>query len=151
MENNIAFLCMDVSRLLRKQLDEAAKKVGATGAQWRTLLVLRQLPGLTQGAMAEYMDVEPMTICRMVDRLEQAGFVERRRDPADRRAWQLFLTDAAKPVVEELQQIGLSMVDRSIRDLSQDQIEQLRTSLNHIRGNLLNMDGPAELLEVKNG
>lgn len=151
MEDNIAFLCMDVSRLLRKRLDEAARVVGATGAQWRTLLVLRRSPGLTQGAMAEYMDVEPMTVCRMVDRLEQAGFVERRRDPADRRAWQIFLTEAAGPVVEELHQIGSSMLDRMTQDLDQDQVDQLRASLGHVRGNLLKMDAPKELLEVKNG
>lgn len=151
MEDNIAFLCMDVSRLLRKQLDEAARVVGATGAQWRTLLILRRSPGLTQGALAEYMDVEPMTVCRMVNRLEQAGFVERRRDPADRRAWQLFLTEAAEPVVEDLQQIGFSILDRIIKDLNQDQVEQLRALLNHVRGNLLKMEEPAELLGAKHG
>jgi DNA-binding MarR family transcriptional regulator len=102
MQNNIAFLTSDVSRLLRKRFDVVSRRFGVTGPQWRMLAALRRTPGVNQGALAQWLEVEAITAGRMIDRLEKSGMVERRADPHDRRAWRLFLTDAATPLLDEL-------------------------------------------------
>ena len=102
MTETLGFLMSDVSRLMRRRFDERARTSGATGPQWRTLKILERREGLNQGQLAEMLEVEPITACRMIDRLEEAGLVERRRDPADRRAWRIFLTDKARPVLSDL-------------------------------------------------
>lgn len=126
----------DVSRLLRRRFDERARKSGATGAQWRTLKVLERHEGLNQGKLAEHLEVEPITLCRMVDRLEESGFVERRRDPADRRAWQIFLTDKARPVLEDLKNIGGGVIEEALDGFTARQRDEFIGSLNAIRANL---------------
>ncbi|MGD9809991.1 MAG: MarR family winged helix-turn-helix transcriptional regulator [Sphingobium sp.] len=151
MENNIAFLCVDIGRLFRKRFADAARCVGGTGAQWRALIVLRRMPGISQGTLAERLDVEPITACRMVDRLEQAGLVERRRDPADRRAWRLFLTDAADPVVDELEDIGARMLEQATSVLDEDEKERVRRGLSAIRDTLAATDEQPCVREVSNG
>ena len=97
MTDTLGFLIADVSRLIRRRFDERARLIGATRAQWRTLVVLSRHEGINQGGLAELLEVEPITLCRMIDRLEEAGLVERRRDPGDRRAWRIYLTDKARP------------------------------------------------------
>src|SRR4051812_43636125 len=79
MTDALGFLMSDVSRLMRRRFDERARKSGATGPQWRTLKILERHEGLNQGQLAELLEVEPITCCRMIDRLEESGFVERRR------------------------------------------------------------------------
>ena len=79
------------SRLVRRAFDARARAIGVTRPQWQVLSALRRHPGVNQGALADLLDVEPITVCRMVDRLQEAGLVERRPDPADRRSWRLHL------------------------------------------------------------
>lgn len=143
MDDNIPFLCHDISRLFRKRFDEVARKLGSTGAQWRTLLVIQRIPGISQGALAERMDVEPITACRMIDRMEQAGLVERRRDPDDRRMWQLYLTQEAEPVLAELKQIGGKMLEWVTSELSEEQHARLIQELSLVRNKLAGEGGPA--------
>src|ERR1700755_3539395 len=102
MSDSLGFLISDVSRLMRRRFDERARQLGATRAQWRTLTMLSRNEGTNQGALAELLEVEPITLCRMIDRLEESGLVGRRRDPADRRAWQLFLTEKSTPMLADL-------------------------------------------------
>lgn len=137
MELNLAFICNDVARLFRKRFAEAARGVGGTGAQWRALLALQNYPGINQGALAERLDVEPISACRMIDRLEQAGLVERRRDPGDRRVWQLFLTEAAAPVVEELHAIGEALLEQAAAALESEERDRLITYLSKVRETLI--------------
>src|SRR3546814_12659793 len=85
---------------MRRRFDEMSRDTGITRPQWRVLGSVHCNPGINQGTLADMLDVEPITTCRMVDRLEQAGLVERRHDPNDRRAWQIFLTDAAMPLID---------------------------------------------------
>ena len=85
----------ETSRIMRRYYDRGVAALGVTTAQWRVLLRLAREPGLKQVELAERMDVEPITACRIVDRLEEAGLVERLRDPEDRRAWRLELTGKA--------------------------------------------------------
>jgi DNA-binding MarR family transcriptional regulator len=136
MTETLGFLMSDVSRLMRRRFDERARKSGATGAQWRTLKILQRHEGLNQGQIAELLEVEPITCCRMIDRLEEAGLVERRRDPADRRAWRIHLTDAARPKLEELHDIAGEMIESALQGLDPSQREALIASLNLVRSNL---------------
>ncbi|WP_343040081.1 helix-turn-helix domain-containing protein [Parasphingorhabdus halotolerans] len=82
MSDNIGFLIGDISRLIRRTFDERAKEIGVTRPQWRVLTWLQRNEGISQGALAELLELDAMTICRMVDRLEAAELVERRSDPA---------------------------------------------------------------------
>lgn len=138
MDMNLGFLCGDVSRLMRKHFDIAAREMGVTGPQWRVLANVARDPGLNQGTLADRLDVEPITTCRMVDRLEQAGLLERRRDPLDRRAWQLFLTDAAKPLMENLHRVGDEMLAMATEGLTAAERQILSDLMMRIRENLIN-------------
>ncbi|MGK6355500.1 MarR family winged helix-turn-helix transcriptional regulator [Sphingomonas sp. DT-207] len=136
MTETLGFLMSDVSRLMRRRFDERARKSGATGPQWRTLKILERREGLNQGQLAELLEVEPITCCRMIDRLEEAGLVERRRDPADRRAWRIYLTDKARPVLDELHGIAGEMIEQALQGLDARQRTELIESLNTIRSNM---------------
>jgi len=126
----------DVSRLMRRRFDERARTTGATGAQWRTLKILERREGINQGQLAEMLDVEPITACRMIDRLEESGMVERRRDPGDRRAWLIHLTEKARPVLAELHVVASGMIEDALQGLSTSQVETLLHSLNTMRSNM---------------
>ncbi len=151
MESNLAFLCADIGRLFRKRFGELASQTGPTGAQWRALLVLQRCPGINQGALAEHLDVEPITACRMVDRLEQSGLVERRRDPNDRRAWSLYLTDTAFPAVAKLKANGAGLLDWATSDMSQEEAETVRRCLTRIRDKLGTADETNSPKEAHHG
>ncbi len=148
MAESFGFLLSDTARLLRRRFDERARSSGASVAQWRALKILSRHPGMNQGQLADQLEVEPITACRMVDRLEEAGFVERRRDPADRRAWRIHVTDKASPVLEELQVLAEVMIEDTLQGLTPEQREQLIGSLQTVRDNLSNIQ---EGKEAANG
>lgn len=126
----------DVSRLMRRRFDERARGSGATGPQWRTLKILQRREGLNQGQLAELLEVEPITCSRMIDRLAEAGLVERRGDPEDRRAWRIFLTEKARPMLDDLHRIASEMIEDALQGLDARQRDTLVESLNVIRSNL---------------
>jgi DNA-binding MarR family transcriptional regulator len=136
MNESVGFLLSDVSRLMRRRFDERARSSGASVAQWRVLKILQRQPGLNQGQIAEMLEVEPITSCRMIDRLEESGFVERRRDPSDRRAWRIHLTDAAQPVLTDLHLLAEVMIEGALHGLDPERRDALVQSLNMIRSNL---------------
>jgi DNA-binding MarR family transcriptional regulator len=142
MTDSLGFLISDVSRLLRRRFDERARQLGTTRAQWRTLLTLSRNEGLNQGALADLLEVEPITLCRMIDRLEEAGMVERRRDPGDRRAWLLFLTERSKPVLEELKLMAEDLIEGVLSGMNDSARSVLGDSLNLMRSNLLSLPSP---------
>lgn len=155
MTEHLGFYVNDIGRLMRKRFDGAAKQLGVTGSQWRVLFMLHRTPGINQGQIAERLEVEPITTCRMIDRLEQAGLVERRRDPTDRRAWQIFLTDAADPLLTQLGLVAEDMRSQSLQGFSFREVEQLQEMLDRLRNNLIDdystdLD-PAAKKEVLNG
>lgn len=99
---DLLFLLHDVARLLRYEADRRAGAHGMTRAQWVILFWLERQPGLSQKELAEILEVEPITVARLIDRLEGRGMVERRPDPRDRRIWRLHLLPPAASVLEEL-------------------------------------------------
>lgn len=140
MDDSIAFLLSDVSRLIRRRFDDRARSIGVTRAQWRTLTALSRREGLTQGALAELLEVEPITLCRMIDRLEEAGHVERRRSPVDRRAWNIYLTAQSRPLLGRLRTIADEVVERSLRGLGEGERAALTAALDQVRRNLTDTD-----------
>jgi len=91
-----------LARLVRTEADKRARTQGMTRAQWTLLLNLERQPGLLQKELAELLEVEPITVARLVDRLEARGMVERRADPTDRRCWRLHLTCNSRPLMSEI-------------------------------------------------
>jgi len=136
MTDSVGFLISDVSRLMRRRFDERARRIGVTRTQWRTLTLLKRHEGINQGGMADLLEVEPITLSRMIDRLEEANLVERRPDPADRRAWQIFLTPKALPILDQLRVLAGDVIETALSGLDEDQREQLMASLSAIRTNL---------------
>ena len=95
-------LLHDVARLLRTRFDQRARARGMTRAQWVILARLNAQPGLSQIEMASLLEVEPISVGRLIDRLEARGLVERRPDPADRRVRRLHLLPSAQPILDEI-------------------------------------------------
>lgn len=138
MSDTLGFNITDVARMLRREFDTRARRIGVTRAQWRTLAILARNQGCNQGTLADLLEIEPISAARMIDRLEEAGLVERRRDPADRRAWRIHLTDTAQPLLGQLRTIGEALNEDALTGLSHDEREQLETMINRIRINLSN-------------
>jgi DNA-binding MarR family transcriptional regulator len=136
MSDGLGFLIGDVSRLLRRSFDERARGIGVTRPQWRMLSTLKRHEGSNQGALADLMDVEPITLCRMVDRLEESGLVERRANPADRRAWQLYLTPKGQALMDELRPLALSLFDDALDGLDAEAQSALFAALETVQSNL---------------
>lgn len=110
--------------------------MGVTRQQWRTLSVLKRHEGSNQGTLAELLEVEPITLGRMIDRLEEAGWVERRRDPGDRRVWRIHLTDAAQPVLHQLKGIADSLFVDAAEGIAPADQARLHALLEQLRSNL---------------
>ncbi len=146
MSDDLGFLIGDTSRLLRRSFDERARSKRVTRPQWRVLGLLKRFDGSTQVALADMLDVEPITMGRMIDRLQEAGLIERRPDPADRRAWRVHLTVAGQSKITELAPLALEMFEEALVGLSQKQQSELEDMLNIIRANLTRQP-----LEVANG
>ncbi|MGH7152572.1 MAG: MarR family winged helix-turn-helix transcriptional regulator [Acetobacteraceae bacterium] len=102
-QRDLLFLLHDVARLLRVDADKRARAHGMTRAQWAILIWLERQPGITQKELAELLEVEPITVARLIDRLEARGMVERRPDPKDRRIWRLHLRAPALPMLREIE------------------------------------------------
>ncbi|MGD0192043.1 MAG: MarR family transcriptional regulator [Rhizomicrobium sp.] len=101
-DRDILMLVHDVARMMRVRFDQRARLNGMTRAQWVILARLDRQPGLSQNEMASILEVEPISVGRMIDRLEARGLVERRADPTDRRVRRLHLLPAAKPILDEI-------------------------------------------------
>ena len=136
MIEDLGFLIGDTGRLLRRAFDERVRAKGITRPQWRVLGLLNRFGGSTQVALAEMMDVEPITLGRMIDRLQEAELVERRADPKDRRAWRIHLTPAGEASLVDLKPMANALFDDAVAGLSASQQNELEAMLNVMRANL---------------
>jgi len=137
MQTNIAFLATDIGRLFRKRFDTSARAVGVTGPQWRVLAALSFHPGITQAVLAGLLDVEAITVGRMIDRLQKSGLVERRPAPADRRAWLLFITPAAEKLLGDLQKVAEGLMAETLANFAPEEFDEMVKLLNRLRDNLV--------------
>ena len=136
LDRSFGFLVHDVARLLRKRFDQRARSLGLTRAQWSLLAHLARNEGINQSALAEILEVEPITVVRLADRLEAAGWIERRPHPRDRRLRLLYLTDKAVPVFGRMREIGAEVREEALSGLSGAAREQLVEALLVIKANL---------------
>lgn len=132
----VGFLLHDVARLLRKRFEQHARDSGLTRSQWQVLAYLDQNAGIQQGALAELMDVEPITVGRLLDKLESCGLAERRPHATDRRIWQLYLTEKARPKLTELRALGEHTRAEAFGDIPQAERDQLLATLGQMKANL---------------
>jgi DNA-binding MarR family transcriptional regulator len=126
---DVLFLLHDVARLIRVEADKRARAHGMTRAQWAILIRIERQPGLTQKELAEAMEVEPITVARLIDRMEQRGVIERRPDPRDRRVWRLHLRPAAQPLMAELHVVRTALARTVTCGLDFAAIETLNDTL----------------------
>ncbi|MGA7801057.1 MAG: MarR family transcriptional regulator [Gammaproteobacteria bacterium] len=141
LDRSLGFLLHDVSRLLRKRFDRRARALGLTRAQWSVIAHLRRNEGLTQSALADILEVEKITLCRLVDRLEAAGWVERRPHPEDRRANALYLTPKAYPILDRMGAISQEIRTEAMSGLRPEEQEHLLDTLLRLKQNLLEREG----------
>ncbi len=136
MSDGLGVLITDSARLLRRRFDERARVLGVSRAQWQVLFALSRNEGINQVGLAEALDVETITVGRMVDRLADADLVERRADPTDRRAWLLFLTPRAHPILAELRLIAEAVMTETLDGLGAEGEAALSDLLTRVRANL---------------
>jgi MarR family transcriptional regulator, transcriptional regulator for hemolysin len=112
LDRDPVVLLHDVARIMRTKFDQRARSRGMTRAQWIILARVARHPGMSQSEVAAICEVEPITVARLVDRLEKRGLLERRADPSDRRIWRLHNLPAAQPILEEISRYREELIDR---------------------------------------
>jgi DNA-binding MarR family transcriptional regulator len=134
---DLLFLLHDLARHLRLEADRRARCHGLTRAQWVILFWLHRQPGLSQKELAEILEVEPITVARLIDRLEEHGMVERRSDPGDRRVWRLHLLPPSQPVLDALHAERAAMLGNATLGLDPETIAILADALTRMKTNVV--------------
>lgn len=132
----LGFLISDLGRQLRTHFDRRVRVLGYTRAQWQAIKAIDRNEGINQSGLAELLEVEPITLCRLMDRMEKSGLVERRPDPEDRRAHRLFITEQSRQSSAELSSIGATLMAEVTDGLSPEELETLQSLLLRLRSNL---------------
>src|SRR4051812_49564847 len=133
MDSNFAFDVSETALALRRAFDRRAAVLGVTRAQWRALARLAREDGMRQVDLADALDIEPITLCRMVDRLADGGLVERRADEVDRRAWRIHLTPRSEPLIAELSAVADLFLDDILAGIPLADQELARCVLKQVR------------------
>ena len=136
VEREIGFNISDVARLLRTYVDQCAREYGMTRAQWAALARVERSEGLKQTELAEILDLQPITLTRLLDRLCASGLIERRPDPNDRRANRLYLTAAARPLLERLGELGEELTATALAGVDRAAVERMVAELATVKENL---------------
>jgi DNA-binding MarR family transcriptional regulator len=131
----LPFEISETAHALRKAFDRRAVGMGVTRAQWKVLFRLERQPALRQIELADMLDIEPITLSRIVDRLEEAELVERVADPTDRRAWRLHVTARAQPLIAKLRSVADQMISEAFAGIDPKDIEITRLVLGRVREN----------------
>lgn len=148
----LGFLLNDVARLLRKRFEQRARDLGLTRSQWQVLAYLARNEGIHQGGLAELLEVEPITLVRILDKLEARGLIERRQHPKDRRIWLLHLTSAAHPVLETMRQLGDATRAEAFAAIPKAERDALLKALCTMKTNLIDACArPVETKEARHG
>src|ERR1044072_6812626 len=131
-----AFVLNDVARLLRTYADQRARRLGITRAQWAVMARLEHNEGLKQSELAEMLDLQPITLTRLVDRLCANGLIERPADPDDPHAKRLSLTAQARPLMDPLAELGQDMMKTVLEGFDLATVERMILELSHTKENL---------------
>lgn len=143
LEDSLGFILSDISRLARTEFDRRVRHLGVTRAQWLVLLYLARRPGCTQSDLADAMQVQKITVSRHVDRLVRARWIDRRDHAADGRAYRLFVSRQAQPIIRELTAFAEQLRDEYMTGLSRTRRAALITDLLRIKSNLVRLDADA--------
>jgi DNA-binding MarR family transcriptional regulator len=132
----MGFLLHDVARLLRKRFEQHARGFGLTRSQWQVLAYLSQNEGINQSGLAELLDVQPITLARLIDKLEDMQLVERRPDPKDRRVWLLRLTPAAHSKLVQARKLGDVTRGEALEGVPEAERRRFLATLQALKDNL---------------
>jgi MarR family transcriptional regulator for hemolysin len=140
-KTTFGYLVTDVTRLMRKQFDRRAVRFGLTRAQWRALKRVHHGEGITQNDLAEFLEMEPIAVGRVIVRLQKAGVIERRAAPRDRRVWRLHLLPKAHAVVDDMEQIASDLFRQAQRGIAAADMKTMINVLARMKDNLNALDG----------
>jgi DNA-binding MarR family transcriptional regulator len=135
-QDTLGFLLADVSRLMRRAFQQRLEGSSLTLAQARALVYVSRNEGVRQIDLAEMLEVQPITLARLLDQLAKAGLVERRAAPADRRAFQIFLLPAATRQLAAIERVGKTVRANALRGVSEQQAAGVMSALGKMRNNL---------------
>jgi MarR family transcriptional regulator for hemolysin len=130
------FMLFETQRLLRLLAEKQAAPYGITKAQWGVLAKLERTEGLKQSELAEMLEVQPITLTRLIDRLCENDLIERREDPKDRRVNRLYLRPAARPLLEKLGELRSGITDIALNNINAEQANDLVRQLEAIKNNV---------------
>jgi len=147
-ERSFGFLLHDVSRLLRKRFDRRARTIGLTRSQWFVMAHLSRNEGLNQSALADILEIEPITLVHQLDRLENAGWIERRLDANDRRVRLLYLTELGREILGKMQAMGLETKAEAVSGLSAAEQDALIDTLTRIKASLSAREAASQAGEI---
>jgi MarR family transcriptional regulator, transcriptional regulator for hemolysin len=139
-QDTFGFLIHDVARLMRKNFNRRVQSFGLTQEQCRVILHLSRHEGIQQVDLAEVLEIKPITLARLLDKLQENGLIERRRNPDDRRAFRLYLTREAHSVLKKILDIGATTRADANRRISASDLEVLFSVLSRLKANLINAE-----------
>ena len=133
---SIGFLIYEISRLMRRNFDQRVQSLGLTQAQWRALAHIGHNEGCNQITLAAILEVKPITLSRLIDRLQASGWVDRREDPEDRRATRLYLNENAMPLLKKMEEQAMLTRQQALSGMSENEYRQLFALLKQMKTNL---------------
>ena len=136
VDSTLGFLLHDVARLLKKRFEQNSHGSGLTRSQWQVLTYLAQNEGINQARLAELIEIEPITLGRLVDKLDAMGLIERHPHPTDRRTWLLHLMPTARPKLEQVRELGEVIRSEALAGVSEDDRQHLLKTLQALKANL---------------
>lgn len=135
-DNTLGTVVHEVAHLLRTLIDRRVEPYNLTRAKWLALGVLDRREGITQTELAEYLELDKSTVGRLLDRLEERGFVVRRKDPEDRRVFRIYIAKTAHPVLSELEQVADDVRSLALSGMSGEDQGKLLELLDQVKKNL---------------
>jgi MarR family transcriptional regulator, transcriptional regulator for hemolysin len=136
IKREIAFTIKDVARMLGTYADQQGRVLGISRAQWTVLVRLERTEGLKQSELAEILDLQPISLTRLLDRLDENGLIERRADPNDRRVNRLYLKPAARPLLKQLATLGETLMGTVLEGIEPESMERMLRDLRLVKDNL---------------
>ncbi|WP_063551473.1 MarR family winged helix-turn-helix transcriptional regulator [Burkholderia territorii] len=140
-ENRIGYLISDVARLQGRLFDRRAKRLGLTRAQSRVLAYLTWKGEMNQARLAEWLEITPISLTRLLDRMEACGWIERIANDDDRRAFVIRLTDKSRDIFPQMLEVGDTVTDDGLRGFTRDERDTLVRLLGRVRRNLIDSGG----------
>lgn len=141
---SFGFVIHDIARLLHRRFDRKTQALGLTRSQWSVLAHLHRHDGWRQTDLADLLEVRPISLTRLIDRLVKNGWVERRSDPDDRRANRIFLTEKVTPLLNQLRNLGKEIREEALQGIPKEERERFMATLLRIRANVAELPSAAE-------